>query len=192
MSRDPQESGWYLARRFPIDDNDMPPMVVRVALDKDGGVTTVWEIGKRDPSTLQDWRLVEKIRRDGRTTDLNIDQLQREAHADGVKQGRHDAHQEQVAYEETRTRECPTFSADVGETDADFREVGEAYISIRMTASYAERLSNSMSDLLCWTQGFKAALGSDDYARAPMGIDAVRTIRETIMKAQRAAEGAKS
>ena len=190
MSIMPTESGWYLAHRWPTETSDMPPVVIRVALDKGGNVTTVWEIGKRDPSTLDQWRLVEKIHRDGRTTDVDIDRLQREAHANGLKEGREQAHREQVEYEAASDRERPIFPA---WTDCpDFREVGEPIIAIHMRAEHAEKLSDMMSDLLCWARGFKAALGSDDYGREPMGIEAVRTIRETIKKAQRAAAGAKS
>ena len=180
----PDESGWYLARKriWSPDDN---PVVVRVTVDPQLA-TTVWQIASRDPSTLDEWSLLEKIRRDGRCRDLELDRLQKEAHADGVKQGREEAHRQQVDYEAQRDRECPTFPA--WTDDPDFREMGEPIIALQMRVEHAEALQNMLSDLLCWGRGFKAALGPDEYDRAPMGLDAVRTIRETITKAQCAAD----
>lgn len=180
----PDESGWYLARKR-IWSPDDHPVVVRVTVDPQLA-TTVWQIASRDPSTLDEWFLLEKIRRDGRCRDLELDRLQKEAHADGVKTGHADAHRQQVEYEARRDRENPTFPA--WTDDPDFREIGDPIIAVHMRAEHAEVLQNMLSDLLCWGRGFKAALGPDEYDRAPMGLDAVRTIRETIIKAQRAAD----
>ena len=41
----------------------------------------------------------------------------------------------------------------------------------------AEQLSLSLSDLLCWVEGFNAARAGTEHADSgPMGVEAVRTI----------------
>ncbi len=187
MIHDPQEAGWYTARRTSWSTLDAP-VVVRVVPDE-GNVTTVWRIGSRDPETLADWRLIDKVRANGDVRSIEVEALQREAHADGVKQGREEALRQPAEYAAQLARECPTFTADIA--DPEMREVGEPLLQLRMTASQAESISDGLSDLLCWTQGFKAALGRDDFDREPMGIETVRRVRETITKAQRAADKAK-
>ena len=184
----PPVAGWYIGRR-----KDWPfgtaSVVVRVNPDQDGGVTTVWQIGSRDPATLDGWRLEAKVHSDGRVSDFDLDRAQKEAHADGVKQGREAAHRLQVEYEARRDRERPEFGAVLG--DLDEREVGEPILSLRMSAGYGEDLSHGLSDLLCWARGFSAALGPDQTERAPFGIEWVRRVRETLTQAQHAAHRAK-
>lgn len=189
MSYEPQESGWYTARLRSWDAADKP-VVVRVALDAEGGVTTVWQIGSRDPLPLADWHLLSKVRIDGSTVDLELDRLQKEAWVDGKKDGLREAHDRQVEYDAARDRKMDhIFTADM--FDTDFAEVGEATIAIHIRAGLAEDLSHGLSDLLCWARGYRAALGSENLDRDVMGIDWVRRVRETLTQAQRAADKAK-
>ncbi|MDR3488739.1 MAG: hypothetical protein P4M05_28030 [Bradyrhizobium sp.] len=186
MIREPKESGWYLARRFPTATNDEEPVVVRVSLDAEDGVTTVWEIGKRDPSTLDDWRLEAKIHRDASATNIEVDLIRRACYEHGLKMGAMAEAQKHDEYMAERERKCPTFVA--WTDDPAFCEIGEPIIAIHMRAEHAKVLSNMISDLLCWSRGFRAALGPDECDRAPMGLDAVRTIRMAIQKAQQQIE----
>lgn len=61
-------------------------------------------------------------------------------------------------------------------------------VTIQMSMDEAERLSNGMSDLLCWCTGFSAALGVDDLDREPMGVNQTRDVRIKLMKAMDTAE----
>lgn len=72
--------------------------------------------------------------------------------------------------------------------DPDFREVGEAVVSVEMGMSQAEDLSLRISDLLCWCAGFNAALGADDHDRRPMGVDAIRELNISLKRAMRKTE----
>ena len=188
MIHEPKEAGWYIARRH-YWMADVASVVVRVSLDQEGGVSTVWQIGSRDPSTLDQWKLEAKVNKTGAVTDLHFSALQQNAWADGWKSGLDEAHRLQVDFEAKRDRDNPEFGAAMG--DLDVREVGEAFLTLRMTASYGEDLSHGLSDLLCWARGFNAALGPDQIDRAPFGIEWVRRIRETLTQAQRAADRAK-
>ena len=50
-------------------------------------------------------------------------------------------------------------------------------VMIPMTRDEAESLSLSLSDLLCWLDGFRAArIGTPYDDHHPMGVEAVRTI----------------
>lgn len=181
------EPGWYTARRQ-WEPVDFTPSVVRLSQDEQGAVALVWMVGRRDPEPASEWKILDKVKINGDVRSLEVDRLQKEAHADGVLQGREAAAEEQLRQE----RANPVFTADlILETlfgDPDFREVGEPLLAVRLTTAVATSVDAALSDFLCWARGFKAALGPDDFDRMPMGIEAIRRIRETLNKAQRAAE----
>lgn len=57
-------------------------------------------------------------------------------------------------------------------------------ITFTMDKDTAEKLSLGMSDLLCWCNGFNAALSpSEDYDRRPMGVFAAREINIALKRA---------
>lgn len=61
-------------------------------------------------------------------------------------------------------------------------------LDLRFTPDRAAILSEGMSDLLCWCAGFSAAI-SDEPARHPYGVEAVRIVREELRAAVLAARG---
>jgi len=62
-------------------------------------------------------------------------------------------------------------------------------VTIRLSMSEAEMLSGGMSDLLCWCNGFNAALSpSEDHDRRPMGVSCAREINIKIKSAMDQAE----
>lgn len=72
--------------------------------------------------------------------------------------------------------------------DPDIREVDEPVITIEMSMRQAEWVSNGLSDLLCWAQGFNAALSQDDHDRSPMGVSQAREMNIALKRAIERAE----
>lgn len=60
--------------------------------------------------------------------------------------------------------------------DPDGKKVGDPIVTVEMPLSGAKALSEAMSDLLCWSRGFIAAI-PDDVGRHPMGIEELREFR---------------
>jgi len=65
----------------------------------------------------------------------------------------------------------------------------QTMVSLHMTLEEAERLSNGLSDILCWSSGFCAALGELDSDRRPMGVETTRDLNIELKRAMNAAEG---
>lgn len=58
------------------------------------------------------------------------------------------------------------------------------FVQLNFSKSEAIALDNGLSDLLCWTAGFVAARsGTDLHSEVPMGVEAMRRVRE-MLKAQ--------
>lgn len=55
-------------------------------------------------------------------------------------------------------------------------EPDETMITIHLPKRKAESLSLGLSDLLCWTQGFNAALTELDSRSGPMGTESAREL----------------
>lgn len=68
--------------------------------------------------------------------------------------------------------------------DPERREVDEPVVTLRLSMSQAEEVSGSISDLLCWRNGFMAAKGGE-FAFEPMGIDTIRELRLALKSAMR-------
>jgi hypothetical protein len=68
-------------------------------------------------------------------------------------------------------------------------EPAEPMATVRIPLAQAERLSESMADLLCWLNGFRAALHDDQLDRLPMGIEQTREARRLIRTAIAEATG---
>lgn len=67
--------------------------------------------------------------------------------------------------------------------DADYSEIDEPVVTLRMTKKQAEWACAGLSDLLCWARGFNAALRPDDQERAPMGVSEIRELNIALKKA---------
>lgn len=72
--------------------------------------------------------------------------------------------------------------------DADYAEIGEPIITLRMTKKQAEWLRDGAADIACWISGFKAGLGPDRQSDAPLGHEEVRELNIALRKAIEAAE----
>ncbi|MEN0115390.1 MAG: hypothetical protein AAGD15_01600 [Agrobacterium cavarae] len=66
--------------------------------------------------------------------------------------------------------------------DADYAEVGEPIVTLRMSKSQAEYVSSGISDILCWCNGFMAARG-EDFRYDPMGTNQIREFNIALKKA---------
>lgn len=71
--------------------------------------------------------------------------------------------------------------------DADYAEVGEPIVTLRMSKSQAEYVTAGISDILCWCNGFMAAKG-DDNSYLPMGTNQIRELNIALKKALEGAE----
>lgn len=60
--------------------------------------------------------------------------------------------------------------------DPATKKVGDPIVTVEMPLSGAKALSEAISDLLCWSRGFIAAI-PDDVSRHPMGIEEIREFR---------------
>lgn len=67
-------------------------------------------------------------------------------------------------------------------------EIPHGYVAMVLPKAEAERISNNLSDFLCWAAGFKAALQPDDFLRAPLGVEAIRDLRINLSSAIEKAE----
>lgn len=67
--------------------------------------------------------------------------------------------------------------------DADYAEVGEPIVTLRMTKRQAEWAQSGLSDIACWARGFNAALKDGEGDRAPMGITEIRELNIALKKA---------
>ena len=67
-------------------------------------------------------------------------------------------------------------------------EVPRGYVAVILPKGEAERISNNLSDFLCWAAGFKAALQPDDLLRAPLGVEVIRDLRINLSSAIEKAE----
>lgn len=73
--------------------------------------------------------------------------------------------------------------------DADFSEVDEPVVTLRMSKAQAEWVSAGLSDFLCWSTGFNAALSpSEDHDRRPMGVSHMRELNIALKRAIERAE----
>jgi len=70
--------------------------------------------------------------------------------------------------------------------DPDYRNVGEAVVTLQMSESQAKQIQDAISDLLCWSNGFMAAKG-EDFRFGPMGVDTIRELRIALKSAIRKA-----
>lgn len=70
--------------------------------------------------------------------------------------------------------------------DPDFRGVGEPVVTLHLSETHAEMVSDAMSDLLCWSNGFMAAKG-EDFCFSPMGVETIREFRIALKSAIRKA-----
>jgi hypothetical protein len=68
--------------------------------------------------------------------------------------------------------------------DPERRAAGEPVVTLTMSMSQAESVSESISDLLCWRNGFMAAKG-EDFRFEPMGIESIRELRIALKSAMR-------
>ena len=74
--------------------------------------------------------------------------------------------------------------------DADYGEIGEPIVTVRMTKRQAEWAQHGLSDIACWVRGFTAALGPDETDRAPLGLSEIRELNIALKKALERAENA--
>ncbi|MCH4542961.1 hypothetical protein [Ochrobactrum sp. A-1] len=72
--------------------------------------------------------------------------------------------------------------------DADYAEIGEPIVTIRMTKKQAEWAQNGLSDIACWVRGFNAAIGDTDNDRKPLGLSEIRELNIALKKALEAVE----
>jgi hypothetical protein len=72
--------------------------------------------------------------------------------------------------------------------DADYAEVGEPIVTVRMTKRQAEWAQHGLSDIACWSRGFIAALKESESDRAPIGLTEVRELNIALKRAIEAAE----
>ncbi len=66
--------------------------------------------------------------------------------------------------------------------DQDFAEVDEPLVILSLPKGQAEKLSDAMSDLLCWHRGYAAGKG-EDTSNSPMGVEDLREFRIALNKA---------
>lgn len=67
-------------------------------------------------------------------------------------------------------------------------EAAEPMVTVRIPLAQARRLSEGMSDLLCWAAGFTAGCG-DDVHRMPYGVQQTREARRFLRAAIAEATG---
>lgn len=67
-------------------------------------------------------------------------------------------------------------------------KTAETTVTVRIPLAQARRLSEGLSDLLCWAAGFTAACG-DDVHRTPYGVEQTREARRLIRTAIAEATG---
>jgi hypothetical protein len=59
---------------------------------------------------------------------------------------------------------------------------GETRIVVSLSVEEAQRVSESMADLLCWARGFRAARPDDSDAH-PLGVEGLRDLRIKLRRA---------
>jgi hypothetical protein len=68
----------------------------------------------------------------------------------------------------------------------DFGEIADEsqkHVTLLFERETLDELSLGLSDLLCWCAGFNSALGENGVDRAPLGVQAVRTLNIKIKSA---------